>query len=102
MLCYLHGAEKVPYLIRDVYFTIQTDHKNFIYLNTEGSKKVIRWKHDIMEYNFDVEHIPGRNNEVADAFSRLCALVGKTTTLTSNGDLAVDPEGMLPMEVLCY
>ena len=64
--------QKLEYLLRDTYFVLRTDHKNLIYLNQEGSAKVRRWKLAIMEYNFDIEHIPGEENIAADAFSRLC------------------------------
>ena len=34
----------LSYLLRDVSFTIQTDHKNLTFLNMDGSSKVKRWK----------------------------------------------------------
>jgi DNA-dependent RNA polymerase auxiliary subunit epsilon len=58
------------YLLRDIKFTLRTDH--LTYLNVESTQKVRRWKLLIQEFNFDVEHIPGEENEVNDAFSRLC------------------------------
>jgi hypothetical protein len=48
-----------------------TDHKNLIYIDSETSQKVKRWKLAIQEYDFDIQHIPGRLNVIADAFSRL-------------------------------
>ena len=33
----------------------------------------MRWKIAIQEYMFDIEHIPGVKNIVADGFSRFCA-----------------------------
>jgi hypothetical protein len=38
----------------------------------EGSPKIKRWKIALQEFNFDIEHVPGKDNIVADAFSRLC------------------------------
>ena len=34
------------------------------------AKKVIRWKMELMEYDFDIEHIAGVDNIVADVISR--------------------------------
>ena len=68
-----YAFQKLEYLIRDRYFVLRTDHKNLTYINQEGSAKVRRWKLAIQEYNFDIEHIAGEKNVVADAFSRLCA-----------------------------
>ena len=42
-------------------------------MKLSGSDKVIRWKLLIQQYNFTIEYIKGPDNEVADAFSRLCS-----------------------------
>jgi len=60
------------HLLRDTKFTLHTDHLNLTYLNLESSAKVKRWKLAIQEYDFDVKHVAGVRNVVADAFSRLC------------------------------
>jgi transposase InsO family protein len=67
------ALKKWEYLLRNVQFTIKTDHLNLTYLNMEGSPKVKRWRTDIQEFDFFIEHIPGEDNIVADATSRLCA-----------------------------
>jgi hypothetical protein len=67
----VYSFKKFEYLIRDIHFTLLTDHKNLIYIDSETSQKVKRWKLAIQEYDFDIQHIPGRLNVIADAFSRL-------------------------------
>ncbi len=62
------------YLLRDTKFLLRTDHKNLTYLNLESSAKVQRWKLFIQDFNFDVEHVAGKENTVADTFSRLCIM----------------------------
>ena len=44
--CYdLHMTlKKFEYLLRDVPFTLYTDHANLVYLNVPPSNKVLRWK----------------------------------------------------------
>ena len=64
--------KKLNHLLRDIHFTLQTDHKNLIYINDTASPKVVRWKLAIQEYDFDIEHIAGKNNPVADGLSRFC------------------------------
>jgi len=66
--------KKFSYLLRDIPFTIRTDHRNLLYLNNEASPKVLRWKWDIQQFNFQIEHIEGVRNVAADLFSRLCGL----------------------------
>jgi cleavage and polyadenylation specificity factor subunit 1 len=58
--------------LRDVHFTVYTDHKNLTYIDKELTPKIVRWKLAVQEYKFDVVHIPGEQNVVADALSRLC------------------------------
>ena len=71
--CYaiVHTLRKYEYLLRDVKFTLKTDHANLLYMNIPPSSKVLRWKLAIQEYDIDVFHIPGPDNIAADAFSRL-------------------------------
>ena len=78
--CYaiVYSLKKFEHLIRDVQFTIRTDHKNLTYVNDSLSAKVRRWKFLIQEYDFFVEYIKGEDNFVADAFSRLVPLEDKT------------------------
>lgn len=53
-------------------FQIQTDHKPLVWLHNikEPNMKLQRWKIMLNEYDFDITHIKGRHNTVADALSR--------------------------------
>ena len=72
--CYaiVKALEKFDYLLRDVKFTLHTDHKNLTYVrdNINSSKKVLSWKLAIQEYMFDIVHVAGEDNPIADFFSR--------------------------------
>jgi hypothetical protein len=59
------------HLLKDIKFTVLTDHQNLRYLNT-NTPKVVRWKLAVQEYDFTLQHIPGPSNVVADSLSRLC------------------------------
>jgi hypothetical protein len=58
--------------LKDVKFTLFTDHKNLTYIAKDHNAKVTRWRLAVQDYNFDIAYIPGEENIVADAFSRLC------------------------------
>ena len=58
-------------MLRDVYFLLRTDHKNLTYINLENTGKVRQLKISLREYDFDIEHLTGESNFVADTFSRL-------------------------------
>lgn len=62
---------KFSHLLRDNKFLLRTDHMNLTYINLGVSQKVQRWKLALQEYDFNIEHVPGARNVVADAFSRL-------------------------------
>jgi hypothetical protein len=51
-------------------FTLRTDHKNLVYLASSQIPKLVRWRLQLAEFQFVVEHIPGDSNVVADAISR--------------------------------
>jgi hypothetical protein len=73
--CYaiFYAMTSLEHLVRDRHFTLRTDHRNLLFINSLPSAKVTRWKLAIQEYDFQIEHIPGKHNMVADQMSRLCA-----------------------------
>jgi hypothetical protein len=91
-----YALRKWDHLLSGVKFTLQTDHKNLIYTNTSGSAKVKRWKMLMQEYDFNIEHIAGEKNVVADAFSRLC----HSTEPPSALDMAVSKEFIMFLDEL--
>jgi hypothetical protein len=67
-----YALQKLSHLLRDVHFTLRTDHKNITFVNTDHRQKVKRWKIAIQAFDFDIEHVKGKDNPIADGFSRLC------------------------------
>ena len=65
---------KLEHLLRDIRFTLRTDHKNLTFINTDFREKVKRWKLAIQHFDFNIEYIKGEANIEADGFSRLCPL----------------------------
>ena len=66
-----YTVTKFDFLLRDVKFVVETDHKNLTFLKTAQSAKVKRWQLTLQEFDFRYVHIAGTENVVADAFSRL-------------------------------
>jgi hypothetical protein len=58
------------YLLRDVHTDVYTDHKNLVYIKEARESKVIRWKMELQEYSFTPAFIPGKDNPIADFWSR--------------------------------
>jgi transposase InsO family protein len=53
------------------HFVIKTDHRNLTFMERSMVGKVTRWRLRLQEYTYDVEHIAGKENSVADALSRV-------------------------------
>ncbi|GKT28731.1 Transposon Tf2-6 polyprotein, partial [Aduncisulcus paluster] len=62
---------KAEYHLRGRKFTLHTDHQNLLYIHTRSSAKVERWRTFLADFTFDSVHVKGRQNQLADALSRL-------------------------------
>ena len=80
-----YAMKKWRHLLLDRTFVLMTDHANLTYLKGSSDPKVLRWMVSIQEFDFTVRHIKGKDNVVADAFSRLCVLNGGTSTRKVSG-----------------
>ena len=58
--------------LRDTKFILCTDHKNLTYVDKDPRPRVQRWKLAMQEFDFQIIHIPGKENIVADGLSRHC------------------------------
>ena len=58
-------------MLRDGKFTIQTDHKNFMFIKHDSNPMVVRWWMALQELDFSIDYIEGDTNHIADALSRL-------------------------------
>ena len=67
-------VKKFDHILRDIQFTIKTDHKNLLYLDKDPQAKIRRYKLALQEYDCTWEYINTHDNIVADDFSRLCSL----------------------------
>jgi hypothetical protein len=66
------------------HFVVATDHKNLLYLQNSTIPKLVRWRLRLLEFDFTLLHIPGKENVVADALSRINSLVGSTDLLITS------------------
>lgn len=76
-LAVLWGVERLHQYLYGRSFTIRTDHqclKQLLCNGIEGGSapcRVIRWATRLLYYNYSVEYLPGKQNIVADALSRV-------------------------------
>jgi Retroviral aspartyl protease./Reverse transcriptase (RNA-dependent DNA polymerase)./Integrase core domain. len=70
----IHWAIKFfkPY-IYGTKFLVRSDHKplQYLFAKKDPSSKLTRMRLDLLEYDFEIEYIPGKQNVGADALSRI-------------------------------
>ena len=64
------AVRKFSYYLIGKYFIIETDHNNLRWMEASTVAKVVHWRIYLQDFHFDVFHISGTKNTVADALSR--------------------------------
>lgn len=65
------AVTQFSYYLRGKPFVIETDHRNLVWIESSLVPIVIRWRVLLQSYVFDIKHIPGKQNMVADWLSRM-------------------------------
>ena len=73
LLAVVYALEKFHQYLWGNHFTLFTDHRALIYLHTQkvANPMMVGWLDHILEYSFDVVHLPGLDNILPDQLSRL-------------------------------
>lgn len=90
-----HCVMKLDHYLKGREFTIETDHRNLVYMANSLTPKVIRWRLRLLEFDFVVKHIAGEANVVADALSR--CLITRTLVNSRCGSVAVNLGTVAPV-----
>ena len=77
LLSVFEGLKAFDGVVRGTYIIIHTDHLNLLYKG-DPSQRMIRWRVLFEEYHPTFVHVKGKNNDAADALSRLNMLPNKT------------------------
>lgn len=68
------AVQHFDFYLRGHHFIIETDSKNNTFIQTANNPKVARWRLMLQNYDFELRHIPGRENVVSDYLSRAFGL----------------------------
>ena len=68
----LYAIKDCEYYLKGRKFILKTDHKPLIFMDMKVSKnaKVARWTDYLSGFQFLVQYLPGKDNQLADFFSR--------------------------------
>lgn len=71
-LAVIWAIRKYRAYLEDRPFTLRTDNKGLVWLNNFHSEraKLTRWSLLLQEFSFNVEHVPGKENQLPDFLSR--------------------------------
>ena len=76
------------------HFNLHSDHRNVLSLWTLQAPKVQRWRCKLSEYDFTIHHIPGVENKIPDALSRLHGEhnIYRICAQTRSSSIAINPD----------
>ena len=59
-------VHEMSYYLRCKQFTLETDHRNLLWMASSLVPKIMRWYIYLQSFNLILKHIPGKQNIVAD------------------------------------
>lgn len=73
LLAIVYALDKFHKYLWGNHFTLYTDHRALTYLHTQrvANPMMINWLDLLLQYNFDIIHLPGLDNILPDQLSRL-------------------------------
>jgi RNase H-like domain found in reverse transcriptase/Chromo (CHRromatin Organisation MOdifier) domain len=77
------GVTKFGYYLRGKEFILETDHRNLLWIESSLVPIIVRWRVLLQSYTFQVRHIPGKENKVADWLSRMYPLPNAPSDLSA-------------------
>ena len=65
-----YAVKQLAYYLVGKAFVIETDHNNLVWMEASMVPKIMRWRVYLQSFNFQIRHIPGSKNWLADWLSR--------------------------------
>ena len=59
------------HLLLGRHFLLNTDARNLTFISSDSTKKIYRWFLQLLPFHFTINHIPGKDNIMADQLSRM-------------------------------
>ncbi len=78
-----YAVTKFGYYLRGKEFVLETDHRNLVWIESSLVPIVVRWRVLLQSYTFQIRHIPGKDNAVADWLSRMYPAPDTTSNLSA-------------------
>ena len=84
MCAIMHALDRWRPFLLGRHFKVYTDHRSLVYLKTQPNlnQRQLRWMERVVDYDCEILYKPGKENVVADAFSRIH--ISALSSLSSN------------------
>ncbi|GKT31671.1 DDE-type integrase/transposase/recombinase [Aduncisulcus paluster] len=82
--------ERCEHYLRGTKFELRTDHANLLYMHKAKSSKVQRWWTYLADFDFNILHVKGKSNVVADGLLRVGCEISSKHLCVSLSDLSDD------------
>ena len=101
LLAIVESLKRFQHLLQGTKFRIFTDHKGLEWIRTQRklSPRQARWLETLGDFDFDIIHVPGKTNVLADALSQIYSDEPKGTVRTTSEFISAEEEH-LPSELL--
>ena len=83
----IHNVKHFHHYLTGRSFTIRCDNRIVCYIkekNKPKNKKLLGWALELGDYDYEVEHIPSKNNEIADCLSRITCISSEMSSNLSD------------------
>jgi hypothetical protein len=98
LLAIVETLKRFVYLLQGLKFRIYMDHKGLEWITTQ--KKLLphqaRWLEVLTDFDFEIIHIPGQMNQLADALSRMYSDEPKGVVRAASEYVSVKEESAPP------
>ena len=87
----LDNLEKFKHFLIGKRFILKTDNRVLTWVKTSKSKKLASWALKMLDFDFNIVHIPAKDNRISDFFSRMHGNINVMTHLDpvfNNQDLS--------------
>lgn len=94
LLAIVESLKRFRHLLQGMKFRVYTDHKGLEWIATQKklSPRQARWLEEISDFDFEIVHVPGVQNQLADALSRMYSDEPQGTVRAASEYASVEPE----------
>ena len=102
LLAIVESLRRFGHLLQGIKFRVYTDHKGLEWITSQKklSPRQARWLEVLSDFDFEIVHVPGEANQLADALSRIYSDEPKGIVRAESEYVSAEPENAPPSLIL--